>query len=312
MDLNLIKRFGHFLAVVEEGHFGRAAKRLGMSQPPLTAQIQLLERALGVKLLERSRLGTRPTWEGEVLLPAVRRLEESARAVEALAREVRLGRRELVTIGCITSAMLGTLPPVVREFRKRRPEAVITVREMDTSDALEALRRGEIDVAFARLERDLFPIRMAPLATDRLVAAVPDNDPLAKHDRIDLAALETRPMVMLPRAISPAYFDGVVGACRNAGFSPVASREVNSAMAQIALVASGLGVALVSSGMAALGPPGVVFRPLVVPVGAIGVAVAWNTERDSPICREVVTIARELGLATESRNQSPRVPLSAL
>lgn len=294
MDFNLIKRFGHFLAVVEEGNFGRAARRLGMSQPPLTAQIQILERALGVKLLERSRLGTRPTWEGEVLLPAVRRLEESARAVEDLAREVRLGRRELVTIGCITSAMLRTLPPVMRAFRALQPDTVITVREMDTSDAVEALRRGEIDVAFARLERDVYPIRMAPLSVDRLVAAVPDNDPLAAQERIDLADLQERPMVMLPRVISPAYFDGVVAACRTAGFAPVAAREVNSAMAQIALVASGLGVALVSSGMAAMATPGVAFRPLHTPIEAVGVAVAWNSERDSPICRAVVNLARDL------------------
>lgn len=294
MDLNLIKRFGHFLAVVEEGNFGRAARRLGMSQPPLTAQIQLLERALGVRLLERSRLGTRPTWEGEVLLPAVRRLEESARAVEALAREVRLGRRELVSVGCITSAMLGTLPPVMRAFRERHPDTVITVRELDTADAMEALRRGEIDVAFARLERDLHPIRMHALASDRLVAAVPDGDLLAQSGVIALSSLADRPMVMLPRAISPAYFDGVVAACREAGFAATPAREVNSAMAQLALVASGLGVALVSSGMAALAPDGVSFRRLAVPVEAVGVAVAWNSERDSPICRAVVSLAREL------------------
>lgn len=300
MDFNLIKRFGHFLAVAEEGHFGRAAKRLGMSQPPLTAQIQLLERALGVKLLERSRQGTRPTWEGEVLLPAIRRLEEQARAVEALAREVRLGRRELVNIGCITSAMFATLPPVMRAFRALQPQTVITVRELDTSDAMEALRTGEIDVAFARLERDLFPIRMHPLAPDRLVAAVPQGDPLAADATIDLAALASRPMVMLPRAISPAYFDGVVAACRQAGFAAMPAREVNSAMAQLALVASGLGVALVSSGMAALGPQGVAFCRLAVPVEAVGVAVAWNSERDSPICRAVVALSRELAAAPQA------------
>ena len=294
MDRNLIKRFTHFLAVVEEGHFGRAAARLGMSQPPLTAQIQMLERALGVKLLERTRQGARPTWEGEVLLPAVRRLEESALAVEALAREVKLGRRELVNIGCITSAMLKTLPPVIRAYRALRPETVIAVRELDTSDAIEALRRGEIDIAFARLERDRFPIRIAPLAMDRLMVALPDSDPLATLPQIDIAALQNRPLVMLPRAISPAYFDGMVAACRLAGFAPVPAREVNSAMAQLALVASGLGVALVSSGMAMLAPPGVAFRPLLQRVEAVGVAVAWNSERENPICREIVQIARDL------------------
>ena len=294
MDRNLLKRFSHFLAVVEEGHFGRAAAKLGMSQPPLTAQIQALEHALGVKLIERTRQGARPTWEGEVLLPAVRRLEEAALGVEALAREVKQGRRELVTIGCITSAMLATLPPVIRAFRARRPDAVIAVREIDTSDAIEALRRGEIDIAFARLERDRFPLRAVPLSMDRLLVALPDSDPLAQERQIDIAALQDRPLVMLPRAISPAYFDGMVAACREAGFAPVPAREVNSVMAQLTLVASGLGVALVSNGMAILAPPHVVFRPLMQKVEAVGVAVVWNSERDNELCREIVVIAKQI------------------
>jgi DNA-binding transcriptional LysR family regulator len=301
MDFSLIKRFGHFLAVVEEGHFGRAAARLGISQPPLTAQIQALEHALGVKLLERARTGTRPTWEGEVLLPAVRRLEESARAVEALAREVRSGKRELVTIGCITSAMFDTLPPVVREFRRLRPDAVVTVREMDTTDAVEALRRGDVDVAFARLERDRPLLRVASLAPDHFVAALPDTHPLLGHDRIDLSALAGEPMRVLPRAISPGYVDSLTRACAEAGFVPLAAREVSSAMAQLSLVASGLGVALVSSGMARLGPPGVAFRRLVAPAPAIGAGVAWNSERETEMSRELVEIAQRMA---ESQGQA--------
>jgi DNA-binding transcriptional LysR family regulator len=293
MDLNLIKRFGHFLAVVEEGHFGRAATRLGMSQPPLTAQIQALERGLGVRLLDRSRQGTRPTPEGEILLPAVRRLEEASRAVEALAREVRSGKRALITIGCVTSGMFDTLPPIVRAFQAAHPDVVVSVREMDTNLALEALRSGEVDVALARLERDRFPIRLVQAAPDWLMAALPDTDQIAAETVIDLAALADRPMIVLPRSISPAYFDGLTTACRAAGFTPQAAREVTSAMAQLALVASGLGVALVSSGMACLAPPGVAFRPLLVPVAAVGVGLAWNAERESELTRVLVAIARD-------------------
>jgi DNA-binding transcriptional LysR family regulator len=285
MDLNLIKRFQHFLAVVEEGHFGRAALRLGMSQPPLTAQIQALERGLGVKLLDRSRQGTRPTREGEILLPAVRRLEEAARAVEALAREVRSGKRAVMALGCVTSGLFDPLPRLVRAFAAARPEVVVSVREMDTAVAMEALRAGEIDVALARLDRDRLPIRVRAGAPDWLVAALPEGDRLAAAARIDLAALAGRPMVVLPRSISPAYFDGLVAACRQAGFEPNAAREVTSAMAQLALVAAGLGVALVSTGMARLAPPGVVFRSLVRPVAAVGVGVAWNAEREGDVTR---------------------------
>jgi len=283
MDLNLIKRFQHFLAVVEEGHFGRAATRLGMSQPPLTAQIQALEHGLGVKLLNRSRQGTRPTREGAILLPAVRRLDEAARAVEALAREVRSGKRAVMSLGCVTSGLFDPLPRLVRAFQSARPEIVVSVREMDTAIAIEALRTGEIDIALARLDRDRLPIRVTPGTPDWLMAALPEGDSLAAGDQIDLAALAGRPMVVLPRSISPAYFDGLVAACRQSGFEPNAAREVTSAMAQLALVASGLGVALVSTGMARLAPPGVVFRPLKLPVAAVGVGIAWNVERASEV-----------------------------
>jgi DNA-binding transcriptional LysR family regulator len=293
MDLNLLKRFHHFLAVVEEGHFGRAATRLGMSQPPLTAQIQALEHGLGVKLLDRSRQGTRPTREGAILLPAVRRLEEAARAVEALAREVRSGKRAVITLGCVTSGLFEPLPRLVRAFQAARPDVVVSVREMDTAIAVEALRTGEVDVALARLDRDRLPIRVLPGAPDWLMAALPEGDALAAHQAIDLAALEFRPMVVLPRSISPAYFDGLVAACRAAGFEPNAAREVTSAMAQLALVAAGLGVALVSSGMARLAAPGVAFRPLKRPVAAVGVAIAWNVERETEMVRAMVEIERK-------------------
>jgi DNA-binding transcriptional LysR family regulator len=288
MDLNLIKRFQHFLAVVDEGHFGRAAARLGMSQPPLTAQIQALERGLGVRLLERSRQGTRPTAEGAVLLPAVRRLEEAARAVEVLAREVRSGKRAVLTIGCVTSGLFDPLPRLVRSFQAARPDVVVSVREMDTAVALEALRSGDVDVALARMERGRPPLQVLPGPADWLVAALPEGDALAKADQVDLAALAARPMVVLPRSISPAYFDGVLLACRSAGFEPNAVREVTSAMAQLALVSAGLGVALVSSGMARLAPPGVVFRRLRQGVAAVGVALAWNEERASEAVRALV------------------------
>jgi len=290
MDFNLIKRFQHFLAVVEEGHFGRAALRLGMSQPPLTAQIQALERGLGVKLLDRSRQGTRPTREGAILLPAVRRLEEAARAVEALAREVRSGKRAVISLGCVTSGLFDPLPRLVKAFAAARPEVVVQVREMDTSIAMEALRTGEIDVALARLDRDRPPIRVQQGAPDWLVAALPQGDPLAEAAHVDLALLAGRPMVVLPRSISPAYFDGLVAACRQSGFEPKAAREVTSAMAQLALVAAGLGVALVSTGMARLAPPGMVFRPLLRPVAAVGVGVAWNTDRESEVARAFMKV----------------------
>jgi DNA-binding transcriptional LysR family regulator len=295
MDFRLVRRLGHFLAVAEEGHFGRAAARLGISQPPLTAQIQALERELGVRLLERSGKGCRPTREGEALLPLARRLAQEAGAVEELARQLRAGRHAPVSLACVTSALFDYLPPLVRALQAARPDAAVNVREMDTADAVEALRRGEVDLALVRLDRDRLPVRLRPLGADVLAAALPLGHPLAGEAApLPLAALADAPMLVLPRAISPAYSDAMVTACRDAGFAPRVVREVGSAMAQLGFVAAGLGVALVSSGMARLRPPGVAFRDLEGPIRAVGVALAWHAERETEATRLVLALAEEL------------------
>jgi DNA-binding transcriptional LysR family regulator len=291
MDLRLVRRLGHFLAVAEEGHFGRAAKRLGLSQPPLTAQIQALEREAGVRLFDRTGRGVRLTRAGEALLPLARRLAAQAMEVETLARELRAGRHAPVAIACVTSALFDFLPPLVRGLQAALPEAAIGVREMDTADALDALRRGEVDLALLRGDRDAGPIRLMPLGQDHLCVALPEGHALlAGPDPLPLGLLAEAPMLALPRAISPAYADAMTAACREAGFTPRTVREVGSAMAQLGFVAAGLGVALVSSGMARLRPPGVAFRMLAGPIRAVGVALAWHAEREG----EVVERARAL------------------
>ncbi len=286
MDFRLVRRLGHFLAVAEEGHFGRAAARLGMSQPPLTAQIQALEAELGVRLLDRTGKGARPTRAGEALLPLARRLAENAGALEDLARDLRAGRHAPVSLACVTSALFDYLPPLVRSLQAARPDSAVAVRELDTTDALEALRRGEVDLALVRMDRERHPIRLRALGPDVLVVALPEGHALLDGDGpLPLGLLADAPMLMLPRAISPAYSDAMLAACRDAGFAPRVVREVGSAMAQLGFVAAGLGVALVSAGMARLRPPGVAFRALAGPIHAVGVALAWNAERESDVVR---------------------------
>jgi DNA-binding transcriptional LysR family regulator len=295
MDFRLVRRLGHFLAVAEEGHFGRAAARLGISQPPLTAQIQALEAELGVRLLERTGKGARPTREGEALLPLARRMAEDAGQIESLARDLRAGRTAPVALACVTSALFDYLPPLVRGLQAARPASAIAVREMDTTDAVEALRRGEVDLALLRLGRDRHPIRLRPLGQDWLAAALPETHALAAAaGPLPLAALADEPMLVLPRGISPAYSDAMVAACHAAGFAPRVTREVGSAMAQLGFVAAGLGVALVSAGMARLRPPGVAFRALAGPIHAVGVALAWNAERENEATRLALAVAEQV------------------
>lgn len=297
VNFRLIRHLWLFLAVAEEGNFGRAAKRLNMSQPPLTEQIQVLEQALKAKLFERSKKGSHVTPVGAAILPAVRKFAEQLEQLEFAIREAVEGHSGLLTIGAITSAMVDVLPPVIARLKAQYPELTVSVRELDSAEAIPALHAGDIDLAFARLEGDLGPaIESLPLKQDRLEVAIPSEHPMAGSPRIRLGALSNENFVMFPRQVSPVYFDTLVAACRANGFSPRILHQVRSVASQVAFVACGQGIALVPASLRALAPENVEFRPLKENVSVVTTAVAWSTARESPLVASVLeALGRRLG-----------------
>jgi DNA-binding transcriptional LysR family regulator len=284
INFRLIRHLWLFLAVAEEQHFGRAAKRLGMSQPPLTEQIQILEQALKVKLFERSRRGTKLTPAGAAILPAVKKFAEQLERLELAVREAATGQRSILTVGSITSAMVEVLPPLIESMKAAHPDVTISMREIDSVEAVPLLQSGDIDLAFARLEGDLGTgIKSFPLREDRLAVALPQTHPLAAKSRIRLAALAEEDFVMFYRRVSPGYFDSLVTACRNAGFSPRIVHEVSSVASQVAFVGCGQGVALIPAAMKKMAPETVIVRPLTEQLSVVTTAVAWNATRDNPL-----------------------------
>lgn len=290
IDFRMVRQLWMFLAVAEERHFGRAARRLGMSQPPLTEQIKLLEHALGVRLLERSRRGTQLTPAGEAVLPAVRNFVEQGAALEQVVREAAAGQSAVLHIGAITSAMLDTVPPLLSEFRQRYPRLTVFVREIDSVEAVPALMAGELDLAFVRLDnRGLRDISVLPLAEDRLAVALPGGHHLAALAEVRMGLLSAEHFVMSSRKVSPDYFDMLVATCREHGFSPRILHEVRSVASQVAYVGCGQGVALVPASMSRLAPDNVVIRPLLENVKVVTAALAWNEKRHQPFVEEAVT-----------------------
>ena len=280
INFRLIRHLWLFLAVAEEQHFGRAAKRLGMSQPPLTDQIQTLEQALKVKLFERSRRGTKLTPAGAAILPAVRKFAEQLERLELAVREAATGQRSMLTVGSITSAMVEVLPPLIERMKATHPDVTISMREIDSVEAVPLLQSGDIDLAFARLEGDLGSgIKSMPLCEDRLAIALPKEHPFSARSRIQLTSLAEEDFVMFYRRVSPGYFDNLLTSCRNAGFSPRIVHEVGSIASQIAFVGCGQGVALIPSRMKRMAPDTVVVRPLTEKLSVVTTAVAWNGTR---------------------------------
>jgi len=289
INFRLVRHLWLFLAVAEEEHFGRAARRLGMSQPPLTEQIQTLESALKVKLFERSRRGAKLTPVGAAILPAVQKFAEQLERLELAVREAVQGQSGVLTIGAISSAMVDTLPALIDHLRAQHPQLTVSVKEIDSVEAVPALERGDVDLAFARLEGDLgSSIKSIPLKEDRLAVALPKSHRLAGTPRIRLASLADEEFVIFSRHVSPVYYDSLIMTCREAGFSPRVLHEVRSVSSQIAFVGCGQGIALVPSSLKKAAPENVVVRPLKEAVKVVTTAMAWSTSRENPMVEAAI------------------------
>lgn len=289
INFRLIRHLWLFLAVAEEQSFGRAAKRLGMSQPPLSEQIQVLEQALKVTLFERSRRGAKLTPVGAAILPAVRKFAEQLERLELAVEEAVAGQSGLLTIGAISTAMFDVLPGLINQLKQHYPHLTVSVREIDSVEAVPALEAGDIDLAFARLDGDLGPaIQSLPLLEARLMVALPSDHPLAARTRISLSSLASEPLVMFSRRVSPVYFDNLIATCRASGFSPRVLHEVRSVASQIAFVSCGQGIALVPASLKKLAPANVVLRALTQKLNVVTTAVAWNSERPNPLVTQVI------------------------
>ncbi len=293
IDFRLMRQLWMFLAVAEEQHFGRAAKRLGMSQPPLTEQIKVLEQSLKLQLFDRSRRGTKLSPAGAAILPAVRRFAAQVEQLETVVREVAAGQSGVLNVGAITSAMLEIVPPFLEAFRQTYPNLTLFVREIDSVEAVPGLESGELDLAFARVEGEIGSgISSLPLAEDRLAVALPRDHPLAGFARVPLKSLESERLVMSSRQVSPVYFDMLISVCRSHGFAPRVFHEVRSVTSQVAYVSCGQGVALVPSAMRKLAPKNVVVRPLAERVMVVTAALAWNAKRYHPMVEAAVAWLR--------------------
>ncbi|MDD0814370.1 LysR substrate-binding domain-containing protein [Curvibacter sp. HBC28] len=313
IDFRLIRQLWMFLAVAEEQHFGRAAQRLGMSQPPLTEQIKVLEQSLKMQLFARSRRGTQLSPAGAAILPAVRQFAGQVEQLERVVREVTSGQSGVLHVGAITSAMLETVPPLLEALKIAHPHLTVFVREIDSVEAVPALEAGELDLVFARLDGDVgSDIETIPMQEDRLAVALTKSHPLATQSKIRLKSLSAEQLVMSSRQVSPVYFDMLTSVCRTHGFSPRVLHEVRSVTSQIAYVSCGQGVALVPSSLRRLAPENVVVRPLKEKIMVVTAATAWNASRHHPMVDEAVAWLRSQVKSPKLSLVSKRAALAAL
>lgn len=236
---------GAFVALAGELNFGRAAKRLGITQPALSQKLQRLERELDTQLVIRTSREISLTAIGELYLNACRRtLAEAERASETVSDANRglLGR---LIIGCLAAGANGQLPDLIRNFRARAPRHFVELHHFPDSAAQERnLLSGSLDIAVVRSIANDQAIVTRKLSDDEFVVYMPQEHHLAQRSSIKLTELANEPMVLFPRRDGPAYFDLIIQSCRNVGFEPRIEAYGTSLEAQLGLVAAGLGVSL--------------------------------------------------------------------
>lgn len=275
-----LRHLRYFVAVAEEMHFGRAAARLGIQQPPLSQQIKTLEAALGHRLFDRSSRSVVLTAAGLELLERARRilnrLQEDVEAVR------RVGRGEVgsLTVAFAGSAMLLALPKVIRTYRQQYQAVELRLRELVTSEAITALRDGTSDLAFLRDPGEIEGLVIETVSREPFVALLSSRHTLAAKKRVLISDLRGEPFVFYQRSHGPVAYDRTIGLCEQAGFTPKIVQDTQQWSTVIPLVGAGLGVSIAPACVAKLGMPGVVFRRIVAKDAFTEVAIG---RRDEPV-----------------------------
>jgi DNA-binding transcriptional LysR family regulator len=287
-----------FVAVADELHFGRAAARLKMTQPPLSRQIQKLERAVGAQLLERDNRRVALTAAGQVFLAEARRLLALADAAPELARRVSSGSSGIVRIGFTAASTYGILGRLLNELGRRLPDVDVDLAEMVTREQVAGLANREIDLGLARppFDRDTFDSRL--LHREPLLVAVPEGHRLLGLDRDATAAdLVGEPVVMHSPTKARYFYDLV------AGVVPIPAEDIVHTVSQVLtmlwLVAARRGIAFVPASAVRLPIAGVGFVRLATPVPEpVELHLLWLRESANPALRRVLEVLDGSALGT--------------
>lgn len=301
-----------FVALAEELHFGRAAARLHMTQPPLTQAIRQLERSLGAPLFERTQRRVALAPAGAALLPLVRRLLQQADELPRQAQAAAAGRAGRLRLAFVSSVAYGPLPGWLSGFRAAHPEVAVELREATLDVQLDAFAAGEIDAGFVLHAEGAAPPGLAAWTVlhEPLVLALPQAHPLAGRRTLPFAALAGEPLVIFPRAIAPSLFDAVVGHYRAQRATPAIAQEAIQMQTIVNLVSAGLGVAWVPASLMQLQRPGVVYRPLAGAPLACETSLVWP-EPAAPVVQRFVDHVRQARSAERRQSTAPKPPRKA-
>lgn len=292
-----LRSWRQFLVLAETMHFGQAAQRLHMTQPPLTLAIQQLERRLGVPLFERTRRSVALTPAGQALVEPVRQWVQQAAALPGIARAAGHGEVGSLRLGFVSTVGFGPLPGWLRGFRDASPGVDVVLREATSDVQGVALEQGEADAGFVLHAPGMAP-RMPSLSVgvEPLVLALPETLALARSEPLPLAEVLAQPLIVFPRAIAPSLYDALLAFYHRHGASPAVAQEAIQMQTIVNLVSAGLGIAWVPQSMVQLQRPGVVYRE-VDRAPRCETSLVWVDGAGPVVARFVEHVTRSLDAA---------------
>jgi DNA-binding transcriptional LysR family regulator len=257
-----LRHLRYFSVLAEELHFGRAASRLAISQPPLSVAIRQLEESIGARLFERNSKEVRLTAAGQAMRVSARKILAQAEEAALEARDAAAGLIGNLRIGFVGAMLYRGLPRALRSFQARYPGVRIKLTEMNSGEQITELMHNGLDLGFVHTSRMPDELESRLLVSEPFVCCLPARHPLARKASVQPADLRDQHFVLFGQGVSPDYHDRILSICAEAGFRPQVRHEARHWLAVVSLVSQGLGVALVPQALRHSALRGAVFRPL--------------------------------------------------
>lgn len=291
-----LRHLRYFVAVAEELHFTRAAARLGIQQPPLSQQIRQLEEELSTKLFRRLTRGVELTESGKLLLEEAHRILNQVERTKTDVMSLARGTTGHIRVGFGGATYFQPMVShIIRAFRERYPNVVLTPEQSVTARLLAGLSRNEVDVAFVRPPIDSIEgVGLDPMVTEPMVAVLPSSHPCAGGDSVKLASLANETFILFPRVLSPGFYDTLISCCHAAGFSPKLGQETPNIPAIVLMVSAGFGLSIVPKSLEQVRAEGVVYLPIEEDVPAATISLAYRRDAQSQAVRNFVAVAKRL------------------
>lgn len=291
MDLRHLR---YFIAVAEELHFTRAARRLHIAQPPMSRQIRELEEELGVTLFNRTRRQVELTEAGQVFLVKARQVLRAAESAVLETQRAERGETGKLAVGFFEQTAYTLLPPILRAFHQRFPEVDVQLRWFPVIGQVEALEQGEVDIAFVRPVADLSALSKRLLLTEAFVVAVPASHRFATRDAVSIDECADERIINYTQHLAPDYHAAIMRACALAGFVPQRPLDVGQVYTALGLVSAGVGIAFAPASVQRVRFDGLLYKPLRgQPLESV-TYLAWLQPAPSILLKAFVEIAMQV------------------